>query len=161
MLAFTQHPYMLLSSKALPLWIALLSPRDNAAKQESQPPNPSHSLLPLECVSALLDLAGMVHLDNIAAGHADGSLALLYTSEQAMVLISAHAHMAEVCISHSSLHGAACELKRLPVARLLCNVMYSQCARSQLWQKRLKQPVPPVMCRGAAKKRCGAQHRPL
>lgn len=58
MLAFTQHPYMLLSSKALPLWIALLSPRDSAAKQESQPPNPSHLLLPLECVSALLDLAG-------------------------------------------------------------------------------------------------------
>lgn len=58
MLAFTQHPYMLLSSKALPLWIVLLSPRDNAAKQESQPPKPSHSLLPLECVSALLDLAG-------------------------------------------------------------------------------------------------------
>ena len=59
MLAFTQHPYMLLSSKALPLWLALLSPRDSAAKQESQPPNPSHLLLPLECVSALLDLAGM------------------------------------------------------------------------------------------------------
>ena len=59
MLTFTQHPYMLLSSKALPLWIALLSPRDNAAKQEAHPPNLSHSLLPLECVSALLDLAGM------------------------------------------------------------------------------------------------------
>ena len=58
MLAFTQHPYMLLSSKALPLWIALLSPRDSASKQEAHPPNPAHSLLPLECVSALLDLAG-------------------------------------------------------------------------------------------------------
>ena len=73
-------PYMLLSSKALPLWIALLSPRDNAAKQESHPPNPSHSLLPLECVSALLDLAGMVHLDSLAACHAGGSLALLKIS---------------------------------------------------------------------------------
>ena len=81
MLAFTQHPYMLLSSKALPLWIVLLSPRDNAAKQESQPPKPSHSLLPLECVSALLDLAGIVHLDSLAACHAGGSLALLYISE--------------------------------------------------------------------------------
>lgn len=58
MMTFTQHPYMLLSSKALPLWIALLSPRDALAKQEGRTPNPSHTLLPLECVSALLDLAG-------------------------------------------------------------------------------------------------------
>lgn len=59
MMTFTQHPYMLLSSKALPLWIALLSPRDALAKQEGRTPNPSHTLLPLECVSALLDLAGI------------------------------------------------------------------------------------------------------
>lgn len=58
MMTFTQHPYMLLSSKALPLWIALLSPRDSLAKQESQGPTPPHTLLPMECVSALLDLAG-------------------------------------------------------------------------------------------------------
>ncbi|KAL3150212.1 hypothetical protein ABBQ32_000071 [Trebouxia sp. C0010 RCD-2024] len=58
MMTFTQHPYMLLSSKALPLWLALLSPRDAIAKQEGHAPNPSHTLLPLECVSALLDLAG-------------------------------------------------------------------------------------------------------
>ena len=58
MMTFTQHPYMLLSTKALPLWIALLSPRDSIAKQETQGPSPPHTLLPLECVSALLDLAG-------------------------------------------------------------------------------------------------------
>lgn len=61
MMTFTQHPYMLLSSKALPLWIALLSPRDSIAKHESQGPSPPHTLLPLECVSALLDLAGASH----------------------------------------------------------------------------------------------------
>ena len=59
MITFTQHPYMLLSSKALPLWIALLSPRESVAKQEGHVPSPSHTLLPLECVAALLDLAGM------------------------------------------------------------------------------------------------------
>lgn len=57
MLAFSQHPYILLSGKAFPLWIALLSSKD-AAKQEPQAPNPTHSVLPLECVAALLDLAG-------------------------------------------------------------------------------------------------------
>jgi len=93
MLAFTQHPYMLLSSKALPLWIALLSPRDNAAKQESHPPNPSHSLLPLECVSALLDLAGMVHLDSLAAVYAGDILALLKISETHSKQWNCYQHM--------------------------------------------------------------------
>ena len=58
MMTFTQHPYMLLSGKALPLWTALLTPRDSVGKQEGHTPSPSHTLLPLECVSALLDLAG-------------------------------------------------------------------------------------------------------
>ncbi len=124
MLAFTQHPYMLLSSKALPLWIALLSPRDNAAKQESQPPNPSHSLLPLECVSALLDLAGMVHLDSLAADLVAPwlcSKSVRHTASNGA--LSAYVHMVEGCPSHSSLNGAACKLKLLSVARPSCNVM--------------------------------------
>ena len=62
MLAFSQHPYMLLSGKAFPLWIALLSSRETN-KQEAPPPNPAHSVLPLECVAALLDLAGAIVLE--------------------------------------------------------------------------------------------------
>ncbi len=102
MLAFTQHPYMLLSSKALPLWIALLSPRDNAAKQESHPPNPSHSLLPLECVSALLDLAGAVHHDSLPACHAGFALHQ-QDAQQAMVL---YQHMfTRLRIVHHTVHS--------------------------------------------------------
>ena len=57
MLTFTQHPYMLLAGKAFPLWIALLSTKESS-KSEAPTPNVAHSLLPLECVAALLDLAG-------------------------------------------------------------------------------------------------------
>ena len=63
MLAFTQNPYLLLSSKALPLWVALLtastaSPNGKEGGKDKRAPDPAHSVIPLDCVSALMDLAG-------------------------------------------------------------------------------------------------------
>ena len=63
MLAFTQNSYLLLSSKALPLWVALLtastsSPNGKEGGKDKRAPDPAHSVIPLDCVSALMDLAG-------------------------------------------------------------------------------------------------------
>lgn len=65
MLTFAQHPYMLLAGKALPFWIAMLSPGNSSRSEAQAPPNPAHSVLPLECVSALMDLAGAQLLQSL------------------------------------------------------------------------------------------------
>ena len=65
MLAFTQSPNLLLASKALPLWPALLEAGDrNKGKAPAGAPAPSVIQLPAECVVALLDLAGVTLIVN-------------------------------------------------------------------------------------------------
>jgi len=59
MLAFTQSPNLLLASKALPLWPALLEAGERSkGKAPEGAPRPPVAQLPTECVVALLDLAG-------------------------------------------------------------------------------------------------------
>ena len=56
MLALTQHPHMLLAARAMPFWTGLLT--DRAAAGKGDAPTPERSSIPLDCVAALLDLAG-------------------------------------------------------------------------------------------------------
>ena len=56
MLAFTQHPYMLLSNVALPFWVALL--QQSTPRGEGASASKPHAPLPLDAAAALIDLAG-------------------------------------------------------------------------------------------------------
>ncbi|KAK9829960.1 hypothetical protein WJX72_008872 [[Myrmecia] bisecta] len=55
MIGFTQHRYMVLAAKALPLWISLLSANSSL---NSLPVPPEHLSVPMDCVAALMDSAG-------------------------------------------------------------------------------------------------------
>ena len=57
MLAFLQHPYMLLAAKAMAFWTSLLSSSERAAGR-AEPLTPESTPIPLDCVAALMDLAG-------------------------------------------------------------------------------------------------------
>lgn len=57
MLAFLQHPYMLLAAKAMAFWASLLSSSERAAGR-AEPLTPESTPIPLDCVAALMDLAG-------------------------------------------------------------------------------------------------------
>ena len=57
MLAFLQHPYMLLAAKASLFWTSLLSSSERAAGR-AEPLTPETTPIPLDCVAALMDLAG-------------------------------------------------------------------------------------------------------
>jgi hypothetical protein len=57
MLAFLQHPYMLLAAKAMAFWTSLLSSSERAAGH-AEPLTPETTPIPLDCVAALMDLAG-------------------------------------------------------------------------------------------------------
>ena len=59
MLAFLQHPYMLLATKAMMFWTSLLSSSERAAGR-AEPLTPETTPIPLDCVAALMDLAGML-----------------------------------------------------------------------------------------------------
>ena len=59
MLAFLQHPYMLLAAKASLFWTSLLSSSERAAGR-AEPLTPETTPIPLDCVAALMDLAGMI-----------------------------------------------------------------------------------------------------
>lgn len=56
-LAFTQHPHMLLAAKAMPFWTGLLSERPPGSRPEAAL-TPQTSPIPLDCATVLLDLAG-------------------------------------------------------------------------------------------------------
>lgn len=58
MLAFTQNSYLLLAVKALPLWTSLLSSASGGYGKDKTPSIAENSPIPLECVGALMDLAG-------------------------------------------------------------------------------------------------------
>ena len=58
MLAFLQHPYMLLAAKAMMFWTSLLSSSERAAGR-AEPLTPETTPIPLDCVAALMDLAGI------------------------------------------------------------------------------------------------------
>ncbi len=57
MLAFLQHPYMLLAAKAMGFWTSLLSSSERAAGR-AEPLTPESTPIPLDCVAALMDLSG-------------------------------------------------------------------------------------------------------
>jgi hypothetical protein len=57
MLAFTQHPYILLAAKAMPFWTSLLTSSERSAAR-IEPLTPETSPIPMECVAVLMDLAG-------------------------------------------------------------------------------------------------------
>lgn len=57
MLAFLQHPYMLLAAKAMTFWTSLLSSSERAAGR-AEPLTPENTPIPLDCVAALMDLSG-------------------------------------------------------------------------------------------------------
>ena len=59
MLAFLQHPYMLLAAKASLFWTSLLSSSERAAGR-AEPLTPETTPIPLDCVAALMDLAGKI-----------------------------------------------------------------------------------------------------
>ena len=59
MLAFLQHPYMLLAAKASLFWTSLLSSSERAAGR-AEPLTPETTPIPLDCVAALMDLAGWI-----------------------------------------------------------------------------------------------------
>ena len=61
MLAFLQHPYMLLAAKASLFWTSLLSSSERAAGR-AEPLTPETTPIPLDCVAALMDLAGKTTL---------------------------------------------------------------------------------------------------
>ena len=58
MLAFLQHPYMLLAAKAMTFWTSLLSSSERAAGR-AEPLTPENTPIPLDCVAALMDLSGI------------------------------------------------------------------------------------------------------
>ena len=57
MLAFLQHPYMLLAAKAMAFWTSLLFSSERAAGR-AEPLTAKSTPIPLDCVAALMDLAG-------------------------------------------------------------------------------------------------------
>ena len=68
-----------------------------------------------------------------------------------MDLLSAHAHMVEVCPLHRTLNEAACKSTLSLVARLLCHVMYVLTVRQvTAVADCLKQPGPPCDVQGSS-----------
>lgn len=70
MLAFTQHPYMLLSNLALPFWVALL--QQSTPRGDSTVASKPHAPLPLDAAAALIDLAGGSCYIAITSSHSLG-----------------------------------------------------------------------------------------